>query len=285
MNNTKTTEPERPWPSGYDVPVRDVAKVMLTGLRSAGVKADFAKVWRGKYPTTLDLLIEMDCPCGLPSRDGMTFARTRLRVDPLSGALKVQRDEDRGNDCPRCDQYAIDRWLVTCRGHAENGHPDHEPGWISVEDFPDDMSNADIARIMGTGDEVITDDSPMGHIFAAMEKAHFEAKARWDLTHPDEVVEQLRETFGVDHEEFVQRTASERIERAKSLLSTGTKMVGSTEVEVEDWTEASAAQWLVEHDVPATATYREAWALAKEIGGHPPKALVEAGHRLRKDKE
>lgn len=275
-------EPERPWLSEYDVPVRDVAKVILSGIKSADVKAEFAKVWRGKYPSTLDLVIEMDCPCGLPSRDRMTFAKVRLLVDPCSGSLTMQRDEERGNDCPRCDQQAIDDWLTKCRGHHENGHPDHEPGWIDVDDFPDDVPDDVIAGVIPDGAERRTDDSPMGHIFKAASKYEAEARARWDLAHPKEVAEQLRGTFGDGHEEFVQRTLAERMDRAKTLLSSGKKLIGSTEVEVEDWTEAKTAEWLAEHDISTDLTYRDAWAKAKEVTGHPPKAMVEAGHRLRK---
>lgn len=75
---------------------------------------------------------------------------------------------------------------------------------------------------------------------------------------------------------------AEQIERAKAVLSTGKKLIGSTEVEVEDWTPETARAWLAESDISTDLTYREAWAKAKEIAGHPPKAMVEAGHRLRK---
>lgn len=294
MNNAQTTnvipssEPERLWLDDYDfiVEVRDVAKVILAGLKSAGVKAAQGKVWRGKSSSsTLDLVIDIDCPWSHKSRDGMSFAKVRLLVDPHRGMITVHRDEDFGNGCPRCDQKAIDRWLGTCQGHHENGHPEHEPGWIDVDDFSDDTPHEVIARIIPGGGEVRPDDSPMGHIFREMEKATLESIARYEVTHPEYVEKQVRRSWSGASEDFVRRKVAEKIERAKAVLSTGKKLIGSTEIVIEDWNEASTAEWLADRDIPVTATYREAWTLAKEIAGHPPKALLEAGHRLRKDKE
>ncbi len=119
---------------------RAVPKVFRAGLKAAGAKPEQGKVWRGRYPTTLDLVIDIACPRSHLSRDRMSFAKVRLLVDPGEGTLTVQRDEERGDGCPHCDQVSIDRWLVTCQGHDESGHPDHEPGWIDVNDFPDDRT-------------------------------------------------------------------------------------------------------------------------------------------------
>ena len=174
----------------FDVPVRYVPRVILSGLKSAGVKAELGKVWHGKFPTILDLVIDIDCPEAHLSRDGMSFAKVRLLVDPRKGTLTVQRDEERG--CPRCDQKVIDRWLVTCRGHHENGHPDHEPGWIRVDDFPDDAPDEVIAGIVPSG-EGRADDSPMGHIFEAMKRAEDESQARWVLSEPGQYSQALRD--------------------------------------------------------------------------------------------
>ena len=167
------------WLAEYAVPPRDVAKVILSGLKAAGAKAEQAKVWRGKFSTALDLAIDMECPWSHPLRDGTTFAKVRLLVDPHAGTLTLRADGERGDECPRCSQAMIDRWLVTCRGHDENGHPDHEPGWIRMDDFSDDTPDGVVSRVMGDEDWARPDDSPMGHVFVAMEKAHREFEARY----------------------------------------------------------------------------------------------------------
>lgn len=269
----------------YDVPIRDVPKVILSGLRSAGVKAHFAKVWRGKYPTTLDLLIDVECPWAHLSRDGMSFAKTRLLVGPRQGTLTVERDEESG--CPHCDQLSIDRWLATCHGHHEGGHPDHNPGWISVDDFPDDTPDELISHIIPGGGEGRGDDSPMGHVFEAMMKAEQENRARWALAHPEQVAEQLRETFTIGgnapSEKFVQRQVAERMERAKVMLRTRPKQVGSTEVVIEEKpTVESVVEWLVEQDVPAPLGVNAAWDLVKNLPGSPTQALVREAQAKRK---
>ncbi|GCD88764.1 hypothetical protein [Nocardioides sp. LS1] len=290
MSNVISLRKEGGWLDDFIVEARDVAKVILAGLKSAGVRADFAKAWRGgKYPTTLDLAIDIDCPWSHVSNDGASFAKVRLLVDPHHGTLTVSKDEGRDAGCSVCSQKMIDCWLVTCRGHEDNGHPDHKPGWIDVDDFPDDTPDEVIDRIMKDGDsdpfwEARPDDSPMGHIFREMEKATREFIARYEVTHPEYVEKQVRRSWSGASEEFVRHKVAEQIERAKAVLSTGKKLIGSTEVEVEveDWTPETVRAWLAENDISTDLTYREAWAKAKEIAGHPPKAMVEAGHRLRK---
>lgn len=262
----------------YDVPVRDVPKVILAGLRAAGVKAEQGKAWRGKYPTTLDLVIDIDCPWAHKSRDGMTFASVRLLVDPFSGSLTVQRDEDRGDGCPTCRQPSIDRWLVTCRGHEENGHPDHEPGWISVEDFPKDTPAEVIERVIPGGAESRGDDSPMGHVFEAMMRVERENKARWRLAHLDQIAEQFRET-GYSEEEVRDKVIGVR-EMAQVVLLTGPKQVGSSEVVVE--TVESVMEWLAANNVPASLGVNAAWDRVKNLPGCPTQALVRKAQAERK---
>lgn len=73
--------------------------------------------------------------------------------------------------------------------------------------------------------------------------------------------------------------------------ATGTHEIGGTVVEItaKEWTPESARDWLdalVREDgspvIPVEETHREAWNIAKGIDGHPPKAMIEGGHRLRR---
>ena len=79
---------------------------------------------------------------------------------------------------------------------------------------------------------------------------------------------------------LTQSQVAERKERAKMLLSTGTKQIGSTEVVFE--TEESVTEWLVEQKVPPSLGVNAAWDLVKSIPGCPTQALVRKAQTKRK---
>ncbi|WP_062465587.1 hypothetical protein [Demequina maris] len=243
--------------------IRLIVAAWLAGLRAAGINADLAKQWsRGsKYPKTLPLVIEFECPFEHRTEDRHDFAKVWLLIEDDGWPR-----HDPASPCPTCTDEDLERWLLNC------------PACDAGEDSGTHLPNHE--AIFSE-----SDCSPVGWVMYELETLADQAHAEWWGHHPHEA----RAQFLLDHEG--ERLVEERADRMMAIYRervTTTVVVDLSKAKPK-WTPDDAADWLDglrgddgEPLVPLGATARQTWALVQDLAGRPPKNTVEAAQTLRR---
>lgn len=264
-----------------------LVKPWIDGLREFGVKAAAVKVWsRGaKYPTELPFVIGFACPFSHRTPDRRGLARVEFVVEH-DGWVVLDVDAS----CGECDTGMLENWLLTCP-KCEAGE---ESEWHRADHSMSEHSREDVE---GLGEQVRGDVSPLSFVVEAFERLHQMAEARWWVENTAEAIEDYRDGAWSDDwgigcdEDRIEEGIARLLDGAMRLVAAdaATPRGPSRAVTRNSWTDEKVSVWLERQTtndggltIPASASQREAWAIAKLIEGHPPKNLIERAQTLRK---
>lgn len=268
---------------------RPLTAIMLTdawiaGLREAGFKAERPKVWgRGKYPTTLPLVIEFPCPYMHRTPDRRDFAKVRLIVED-DGWVSL----DPESPCEQCTAQVLERWLLTCprceAGEDSDFHPG--PDWHGLDHQRWQTPGPD-ERLVFNPDGPIFDGStsPLSFVLWQFRMLCRIADAKWWVEHTDEAIAEAEErwpTWLVEPHRAARIAKVLADSRGVLARAPAPPPRSSPAAPKETWTDEKVLAWLEQHEIPRTLTSRGAWERAKAIPGRPPKNAIESARRATK---
>jgi len=243
----------------------------IAGLVHAGVKAEHAKVWGGKFPRKLPFVIEFPCPLGHRTENHSDTAKVWLVVEENCW-LSLAQD----SPCSLCTAYDLERWMLTC--------PRHEAGEDSDRHEPDH----DVLDLLGG------DASPLSWVICEFGRLERIAWARWWVEHTSEAVASMGDRADRIVErsgEFRMRWADWELQKARAILGAQPKKRSALTASAGVQTADKAVVWLdaLKDDeggmlVPVKASQREALRLTEGRPGRPRKNLLEAAQSKRKSR-
>lgn len=243
-----------------------LAEAWIRGLVTAGIRAEHARVWTGKYPRDLPFVVEMPCPFGHRTPDRYDYAKVRLIVED-SGWPSL----DPASGCGECTPNELARWLLTCpRCEADEDSDDHGPGHGLWDEL--------------FGGVVLDDASPVGWVMREFGRLATIAEARWWVERYEEAAGAVWRTAQarVDPEEVTARYIAAKHSGALAILEAQPKAKGSSGAAKPTMKTEDGAAWLDKQEVPVTLGEKATWARVKDVAGCPPQSVIYAAVKLRK---
>lgn len=243
-----------------------LTETWIAALRAAGY-SKARKGWDGYGASTRTLPFVIDLPCPFEHRtaDRRNLAHLRLIVED-TGWVTVDPD----SACEGCCPDLIERWLLTCpRCEADETSRRHQLGHGLRHGFDPAFG-------------VIGSTAPLSFVLDQVLRLRDEAEAFAWLEFPEAAAAHWNQVNADARMVADADRVAERREWARRVLGAATKRPAVTASAAMTTDEAAA--WLDKHEVPPTASQREALRLTHGLPGRPAKNTIEAAQSLRKSR-